>query len=89
MECVSLNKIMVNPLHKLYRRLLAIDIDTAYIGNYPWIYLDKVNGKRVKEKYMARHGFTVATVSIGGKIELTDTKKIFEIIRKYRKNENP
>ena len=80
---------MVNPLHKLYRRLLAIDIDTAYIGNYPWIYLDKVNGKRVKEKYMARHGFTVATVSIGGKIELTDTKKIFEIIRKYRKNENP
>ena len=75
---------MINPLQKLYRRLLAINIETAYIGNYPWIYLDKVNRKRVKEKYMAEHGFTVATVSIGGKIELTDIKKIFEIIRKYK-----
>ena len=34
---------------------------------------------------MAEHGFTIATVSgPGGKIELTDTKKIFEIIRKYK-----
>ena len=75
---------MISPLQKLYRRLLAINIETAYIGNYPWIYLDKVNRKRVKEKYMARHGFTIATVSIGGEIKLTDTKKIFEIIRKYK-----
>jgi hypothetical protein len=75
---------MISPLQKLHLRLLAINIDTTYIGNYPWIYLDKVNRKRVKEKYMAEHGFTVATVSIGGKIELTDIKKIFEIIRKYR-----
>ena len=78
---------MINPfepLHKLHRRLLAINIVTTYIGNYPWVYLDTVNKKRVKEKFMAEHGFTVATVSIGGKIELTDTKKIFEIIRKYR-----
>ena len=74
-----------DPLHKLHRRLLAINIDTTYIGNYPWIYLDKVNRKRVKEKFIAEHGFTIATVSgPGGKIELTDTKKIFEIIRKYK-----
>ena len=73
-----------DPLRKLHRRLLAINIDTTYIGNYPWVYLDTVNKKRVKEKFMAEHGFTVATVSIGGKIQLTDTKKIFEIIRKYR-----
>ena len=78
---------MINPfepLHKLHRRLLAINIVTTYIGNYPWVYLDTVNKKRVKEKFMAEHGFTVATVSIGGKIELTDTKKIFQIIRKYK-----
>jgi hypothetical protein len=75
---------MIDPLHKLYRRLLAIDIDTTYIGNYPWVYLHMVNGKRVMEKYMAKHGFTIATVSAGGEIKLTDTKKIFEIIRKYK-----
>ena len=79
---------MIDPLHKLHRRLLAINIVTTYIGNYPWVYLDTVNKKRVKEKYMARHGFTVATVSIGGKIQLTDTKKMFQIIRKYCNNEN-
>ena len=74
-----------DPLRKLHRRLLAINIVTTYIGNYPWVYLDTVNKKRVKEKYMAEHGFTVATVSgTAGKIELTDTKKIFEIIRKYK-----
>lgn len=74
----------LDPLFKLHRRLLAINIDTAYIGNYPWIYLDTVNKKRVTEKYMAEHGFTVATVLIDGKVQLTDTKKIFQIIRKYR-----
>ena len=76
---------MIDPLHKLRRRLLDLDIDITCIGNYPWIYLDKVNGNRVKEKFMAEHGFTIATVSgPAGKIELTDTKKIFEIIRKYK-----
>ena len=76
---------MIDPLHKLRRRLLDLDIDITCIGNYPWIYLDKVNGNRVKEKFMAEHGFTIAAVSgPAGKIELTDTKKIFEIIRKYR-----
>ena len=75
---------MINPLHKLYRRLLAINIEITCIGNYPWIYLDKVNKKRVREKFMADHGFTVATPSISGKIELTDTKKIFQVIRKYK-----
>ena len=76
---------MIDPLHKLRRRLLDLDIDITCIGNYPWVYLDKVNGNRVKEKFMARHGFTIATVSgPAGKIELTDIKKIFQIIRKYR-----
>jgi hypothetical protein len=76
---------MIDALHKLRRRLLDLDIDITCIANYPWIYLDKVNGNRVKEKFMAKHGFTIATVSgPAGKIELTDTKKIFEIIRKYK-----
>ena len=74
----------MNQLHKLYLRLKAIGIDITCIGNYPWIYLDTVNGNRVVEKYMAKHGFTIAILSANGNIELTDTKKIFEIIRKYR-----
>ena len=74
----------MNQLHKLYLRLKAIGIDITCIGNYPWIYLDTVNGNRVVEKYMANHGFTIAILSANGNIELTDTKKIFEIIRKYR-----
>lgn len=75
---------MADPLQKLYRRLKTIGITINCIANYPWIYLTSVNGNAVKEKFMAQHGFTIATLSFSGHKELTDTKKIFEIIRKYR-----
>ena len=74
----------MNQLHKFYLRLKAIGIDITCIGNYPWIYLDTVNGNRVVEKYMANHGFTIAILTQTDNIEITDRKKIFEIIRKYR-----
>jgi hypothetical protein len=71
-------------LDKLYRRLQKINITISCTGNYPWIYLDTVNGNRVIEKFMANHGFTIAMLVGRDGVELTDTKKIFEIIRKYR-----
>ncbi len=71
-------------LDKLYRRLRKLGIEITLIGNYPWIYLHKVNGNLVTEKFRAEHGFTIAfLVGVRG-VELTDRKKIFEIIRKYK-----
>jgi hypothetical protein len=71
-------------LSTLYKRLQKIGIEITLVGNYPWIYLDTVNGNRVTEKFMANHGFTIAMLVGQTGVELTDKKKIFETIRKYK-----
>lgn len=75
----------MNPLTKLVERLRKIGVEIECIGNYPWIYLTKVNGKRVIEKFRANHGFTLAFAAIkpGQETRFTDIEEIFKIIRKY------
>ena len=48
-------------------RLKKIGV-TELAGNYPWVYLESVNGHRVYERYYANHGFTVFFVNKGEKI---------------------
>lgn len=66
-------------------RLNKINIKLELGGNFPWIYIDKINGKRVTEKFQANHGFTIAFMPIrhGQELKLTDTTEIFKLIRKY------
>jgi len=77
-----------NVLNRLVPRLKKIGINIEMYGNVPWIYLDKVNGNRIKKEdyYCGNHGFTIAfyPVRVGQKMELTDIRKVFEIIRKYK-----
>jgi len=40
-------------------RLEKIGINVELISNYPWVYLHKVNGRLVTEKYNSEHGFTI------------------------------
>lgn len=75
--------VLMKTLDKLYNRLLKLGIEITCIGNYPWIYLDTVNGNRVTEKFMAQHGFTIAVLR-DTSVELTDIKRLFQIIRKYK-----
>lgn len=63
-------------------RLNKIDIKLELIGNYPWIYLRGVNGNKVKETYLANHGFTIGFLN--KEFVFTDLKEIFKIIRKYK-----
>ena len=67
-------------------RLKKIGLDLKLVSNYPWIYIDTINGKKVTEKFYADHGFTVAFFPIRKNQELnfTDLKEIFKLIRKYR-----
>lgn len=78
----------MNVLDILIERLNKIGVDIKLAGNYPWIYLETVNGNRIKEDdyYLANHGFTIAFMPMSEreKIEITDIKKTFEIIRKYK-----
>ena len=77
---------MDHPVMILRNRLLKIGITIEMFSNYPWIYLDKVNGNTVKEKYFANHGFTIGfnPAKLGDVFSYTDLKEIFKIIRKYK-----
>lgn len=69
------------------KRLKKIGIEITCIGNYPWIYLDTVNGNKVKEKYESEHAFTIAFLPVRADrpFVFTNLKYIFEIIRNYGK----
>jgi hypothetical protein len=77
-----------NVLSRLVPRLKKIGITIEMVGNYPWIYLEKVNGNRIqKEDYFhGNHGFTIAfiPIKVGKEMELTDIKQVFRVIRKYK-----
>ena len=77
-----------NVINRLVPRLRKIGINIEMVGNYPWIYLEKVNGNRIKKDdyFHGNHGFTIAFYPIRKDqvMELTDIRKVFEIIRKYK-----
>ena len=78
----------LNPWRKvdsLITKLRKIGIELTLVGNCPWIYLISVNGKSVKERYLAEHGFTIAwyPTKPNYDAELTDIGEIFKVIRKY------
>jgi hypothetical protein len=66
-------------------RLKKIGIEVKLGGNYPWIYIEHINGKSVTETFQANHGFTLAFTPIkkGKEIEFTDITEIFKLIRKH------
>lgn len=76
----------MNELQKLKNRLSKIGIEIECFGNYPWIYLDKINGKKVIEKTDdSNHGFNIAWLPVRPKepLLLANTKEAFKLIRKY------
>lgn len=73
-------------LNTFISRMKKLNIDVKLSGNYPWIYIDTINGKRVTEKFLGNHGFTIAFLPLKpeDKLELTDIKEIMNIVRKYK-----
>lgn len=76
---------MSKELITLSERLKVIGITVEYAANYPWIYLDKINGKRVKEKHFSEHGFTIAffPAKIDQQFKFVELSVIFNLIREY------
>ena len=73
-------------LDKFINRLHKIGIDVLTYGNFPWIYIGKINGKPVIERFRSEHGFTLCYLPIKINVpitEFTDTSEIFKLIRKY------
>jgi len=65
-----------------------LGIDIELIGNYPWVYIDTINGKSVTEQFRSDYYFTVAFLPIRNnqnqEITFTDITQIFKLIRKYK-----
>ena len=70
-------------LKSFINRLDKIGIKVELIGNYPWLYLDKINGIKVKGTYQANHGFTCFFQAIRNNEpdQITDISIIFNKIR--------
>lgn len=64
-------------------RLAKIDIKVTLIGNYPWVYLDTVNDRRVEGLLRSEHAFTIffRAIKPGQVDKITDIPIIFEKIR--------
>lgn len=73
---------MTEEFDTFIRRLKKIGIELEFNGNYPWVYLDKVNGKKVQGRFMG-NGFTVFwyPFRVGDKMRITDIKTVFSKIR--------
>ena len=75
-----------NKLKVFIERLKKLGIEVKLSGNFPWIYLDEINGVRVTERFEANHGFTVMFLpgrNDSPPSEFTDITEIFKLIRKY------
>jgi methionine synthase II (cobalamin-independent) len=86
METESATKLTGDKITRFVERLKKIGIDVKLSGNFPWVYIDEICGKRVKEKFEANHGFTI--IFLPGRndspvSEFTDITEIFKLIRKY------
>ena len=88
METRSSTIISTDKLAVFVERLKKIGIDVKLSGNFPWVYIDEICGKRVTEKFEGNHGFTL--IFLPGRndsppSEFTDITEIFKLIRKYAK----
>jgi hypothetical protein len=74
---------LMNIIDKFVNRLNRIGIEVTLIGNYPWVYMDTVNNKQIKENFQANHGYTVFFMPIDNKqkVRFSDRRTVFRKIR--------
>jgi len=70
-------------IYAFIRRLKKIGIDVTFAANYPWIYFDTINGKKVIGTFHANHGWTAffSPIEIQGKVKFSDRRKVFKKVR--------
>lgn len=78
-------------IERFIERLNRINISVELSGNLPWVYIDKINNKKVIEKYSANHGFCGFFTSIKKldirqntpSVRFSSRKEVFKLIRFY------
>ena len=88
MEGETSTKLTGDKIGVFVERLKKIGIEVKLTGNFPWVYIDQICGKRVTEKFEGNHGFTL--IFLPGRndsppSDFTDIGETFKLIRKYTK----
>lgn len=73
-------------LDNLISRLLKIGIDLKLVANVPWIYVDSINGIKIKETFESDYGFVLGYLSIKDSDDCTINKELFALIRRTLNN---
>ena len=76
----------MNKPAQFVRRMRLIGIEVELLGNSPWVYISKIDGKKVNETFMGNHGFTLGFLRAEQKeqFKFVDMSIIFKLVRKYK-----
>ena len=91
METETSTKLTGDKIAVFVERLKKIGIEVELAGNYPWVYINYICGKRVTETFEGNHGFTL--IFLPGRNDsppsnFTDIGEIFKLIRTYTQQKN-
>lgn len=69
------------------RRMMKLGYKVELWFNYPWIYIEKINGNIVTEKNFSDHGWTLCLypTMINSKVNFINLSQTIKLIRKYGK----
>jgi len=88
METETSTKLTGDKIKVFVERLKKIGIEVKLSGNFPWIYITEICGKKVTETFGGNWGFTLIYLPVRNDSppsEFTDITEIFKLIRKYAK----
>ena len=91
METESATKLTCDKITRFVERLKKIGIDVKLSGNFPWVYIDEICGKKVTETFGGNWGFTLIYLpsrNDSPPSDFTDITEIFKLIRKYANDTN-
>jgi hypothetical protein len=72
---------MRNQVDRFITRLQRLGIQVTFAANYPWIYFDTINGKKVTGRFHANHGWTAFFMQLDGSYKFSDRKEVFKKVR--------
>lgn len=77
---------MSETLTRFIKRMKNIDINILCTMNFPWVYIDSINGIDVTEKYQSKYYFTLGFMGLKeNSFKFANMDVIFNLIRKYTK----
>lgn len=71
----------MNNLYTFIERLRKLNINIILVSNYPWVYIESINGKIIKETYQSIIGYF--PIKPNQPFRFTNIKELFKLIRRY------